>query len=157
MKHKIQVEFIHVQRKTNIEKQLTDYFDNSAMNNILIKWKNSRVIKFQDMAQAVERNTLKYIEQKIKEQCIVILSKTTNMKLEEDINARVKELAKFYQGQQVEERELEHTFDNFWIKWTKECIGTRPFDFDPGSVTCIWSVRYLSVSSDVRNNENENT
>ena len=133
LKNKIQVEFI--QRKANIEKQLTDYFDNNEMNYILIQWKNSRVIKFQHMAQAVERNTLKYIEQKIEEQRIVILSKTTNMKLEEDINAKAKELAKSYQGQQVEERALEHTFDNFWIKWTKECIGTRPSDFDPGSVT----------------------
>ena len=132
LKHKLQVGFI--QKKQAIEEELNEYFDKNEMNYILIQWKNSRIIKFRDMSEEVESNTLQYIEERKEEQRIVLLSKSTNMKLEEAINSNAKDLAKTYRGQEVEQSDLLNTFDDVWIKWTAEFMRKQPSSIQPEMV-----------------------
>lgn len=132
LKRGLQVDF--VQHKTEIEKQLIEYFDNNEMDYILIQWKNSRVVKFRNMAEEVERNTLRYIEQKQEEHRIALISKSTDMKLEGDIYARAQDLAKAYRGKTVETRELKCTFDKVWMKWTAEFIQNKSECIQPGMI-----------------------
>ena len=125
---------VFLKRKDAIKNQLIEYFDTNEMSYILIQWKNSRVVKFDIMTETVERNTSKYIEQKIEEQRIVLLSKSTDRKLEEAINSKAKELAKTYRGQEADNEELEFTFSKVWIEWTSEFIQTKPSDILPWDI-----------------------
>ena len=132
LKHTLPMNF--VQRKEKIEKKLLDYFDNHDLAYILIQWKNLRLLKFQAMAESVERHTLDYIEQKKEERRIDILSTGTDRKLEKEINAKAKDLAETYRGQEVEKWKLESTFDKVWIDWTKEFIQTKHCDTSTGQI-----------------------
>ena len=132
LKHTLRVNF--VQRKEKIEKKLLDYFDNHDLAYILIQWKNSRLVKFQAMAESVERHTLDYIEQKKEERRIDILSTGTDIKLEKEFNSKAKDLAETYRGQEVEKRKLESTFDKVWIYWTTEFIQTKHCDTSTGQI-----------------------
>ena len=125
LKHQLSVNF--VQHKEEIEQKLLDYFDNHDLADILIQWRNSRCLRFQTMADSVERQTRDYIEQKKEERHIDILSMKTDIKLEKEINAKAKELAETYHGH-ADKQTLESTFDEVWIDWTADLIQTKHMD-----------------------------